>query len=73
MSAVRIIAVWGLVALASAVLAGVFANVKNREYSSWAAWTFLCPPLLLVLVLLPQRKEPPPRRPTLDEEDATPY
>ncbi len=73
MSAIKIISIWGLTAIVCAVLAGFFAIQKNRDYSSWAAWTFVLPPLLLVLLFLPSRKAPPPRRPSLDEEDAAQY
>ena len=54
----------------SAILGGVVAGLKNRDYSFWIAWTFLLPPALIVLLLLPTRKGPRPRRETLAEEDA---
>jgi hypothetical protein len=69
MSAVKIIVVWGFLAIASAALAGVLAGIKNRDYSSWMGWTFVFPPLLLVLALLPTYKGRRPRPATLDEED----
>ena len=49
MSAVKIIVVWGIFAIAAAALAGVLAGVKNRDYSFWMAWSFVFPPLVLVL------------------------
>jgi hypothetical protein len=70
MSAVKIIVVWGFVAISTAALAGVLAGIKNRDYSSWMGWTFVFPPLLLVLALLPSVKGPRPKQTSLDEEDA---
>ncbi len=63
------IAVWGLTAVACAMIAGALAGMKNRDYSFWMAWCFLLPPLVLLLAVLPKRQGPRPRRPTLDEED----
>lgn len=71
MSAVKIIVVWGIFAIAAAALAGVLAGVKNRDYSFWIAWSFVFPPLVLVLALMPKLKGQRPRRTTLDEEDAS--
>ncbi len=73
MTAIKIISIWGLCSIVCAVLASYFAIQKNRDYSFWAAWSFIVPPALLVLILLPSRKLPPPRRPSLDEEDAAQY
>lgn len=70
MGAVKVIALWGMVALAAMAAAGVVATAKNRDHSFWMGWTFVLPPMLIVLILLPRRSGPPPRRPTLDEEDA---
>lgn len=70
MMAVKVIVMWGVVALAATLAAGIVAGMKNRDHSFWMGWTFVLPPMLLVLILLPMRKGPPPRRPTLDEEDA---
>ena len=53
-----------------AILGGILAGLKNRDYSYWIAWTFLMPPSLIILLLLPTLKGPRPRRVTLDEEDA---
>lgn len=64
------IAIWGVVAIGSAVAAGVLASIKRRDHSFWAAWAFVLPPMLLVLLLLPKNQGPKKRRPTLDEEDA---
>lgn len=64
------IAIWGVVAIGSAVAAGLLAGIKRRDHSFWAAWSFLLPPMLLVLLLLPKNTGAKPRRPSLDEEDA---
>ena len=69
MTAVKVIVLWGFVAIAAAVLAGVLAGVRNRDHSAWAAWCFIFPPALLVLLLLPRNPGPRPRRRSLDEED----
>ena len=63
----KAIAIWGLIAIAAAVLGGLLATYKNRDYSFWAFWCFLLPPLLLLLLLFPRVPGPPPRRRTLDE------
>ena len=63
----KIIAIWGLVAIVSAVLAGIVAGAKRRDHSFWAAWSFLFPPILLILLLMPSNKGPRPRRPSLDD------
>jgi hypothetical protein len=63
----KIIAIWGIVAIASAVIAGIVAGAKRRDHSFWAAWSFLFPPMLLVLVLMPGNKGPRPRKPSIDE------
>ena len=56
------IAIWGIVSIASAIIAG-----KRRNHSFWAAWSFLVPPMLLILLLMPSNKGPRQRRPGLDE------
>jgi len=63
------IAIWGLVAIAAAVLGGVVAGVKNRDYSFWIAWCLILPPLLVLLAILPRRSGERPRRPSLDEQE----
>lgn len=63
------IVLWGAIAFTSAFLAALFASWKNRDYSSWAAWCFLLPPLLIALLLTPKNTGPAPRRPTLDQLD----
>jgi hypothetical protein len=63
----KIIAIWGVLAIAAALLAGIVAGLKRRDYSFWAAWSFLVPPVLLVLLLLPANKGERPRRPRIDE------
>ncbi len=71
MEVVKWIVVWGLVATVSAVIAGFVAGYKRRDISSWAAWTFLFPPLLIVVCLLATNAGPRPRRPSFDEDDMT--
>ena len=63
------IVIWGVTAILAAVVGGILAGVKNRDYSAWAAWCFLFPPLVLALLLSPKNPGPRPRRPTLDEQD----
>jgi hypothetical protein len=62
-----VIAIWGVVAIASAIIGGIVAGTKRRNHSFWAAWSFLFPPILLVLLLMPTNKGPRPRQPGLDE------
>jgi hypothetical protein len=62
-----VIAIWGIVSIASAIIAGVVAGAKRRDHSFWAAWSFLVPPMLLILLLMPSNKGPRHRRPGLDE------
>lgn len=71
MEAVKWIVVWGIVAIASAVLAGIIASYKRRDHSAWAAWSFVFPPLLIVVALLQTNQGPRPRRPPMDHDDAT--
>ena len=63
----KIIAIWGVLAIAAACIAGVVAGIKRRDHSFWAAWSFLFPPMLLVLIALPRNKGPRLKRPGLDE------
>lgn len=65
----KVIAIWGIVAIASAVLAGIIAGIKRRDHSFWAAWSFLFPPMLLLLLLMPGNRGPRLRRPGIDELD----
>lgn len=66
---VKGIAIWGTVAVASALLALLVAGVKRRDHSFWAAWSFMFPPMLLVLLLMPANKGERPRRLSIDEEE----
>ena len=66
---VKFIAIWGIVCLASAIVAGVCAGTKRRDHSFWAAWSFLFPPMLLVLLCMPKNHGPRPRRLGADEEE----
>jgi len=63
------IALWGLVSICACIAAGMLALSKNRNYSAWAAWSFLLPPLIIVLLLLPRNRASASRTPSLDEED----
>jgi H+/Cl- antiporter ClcA len=63
----KVIAIWGIVAIASAIVAGIVASIKRRDHSFWAAWTFLVPPMLLILLLMPSNRGPRQRRPGIDE------
>ncbi len=67
---VKWIVIWGLVAIASAIAAGILAGVKRRDHSFWAAWSFVLPPMVIVLLLMPKNQGRKPRRRSLDEEDA---
>jgi hypothetical protein len=69
MLAVKLIVLWGAIALAAAIAGGILAGARNRDHSAWAAWCFIFPPALLVLLLLPRNTGPRPHRPRLDEED----
>jgi H+/Cl- antiporter ClcA len=70
----KVIAIWGVVAIASAIIAGIVASAKRRDHSFWAAWSFLVPPMLLILLLMPANKGPRARRPGIDEvEDKQAY
>ena len=69
-----VIAIWGVVAIACAIIAGIVAGAKRRNHSFWAAWSFLVPPMLLILLLMPGNKGPRARRPGIDEvEDRQAY
>lgn len=64
------IAIWGVTAIASAIVGGILAHIKNRNYSTWIAWSFVIPVATpILLLLMPRLQGPRPRRPTLDEED----
>ncbi len=65
------VVIWGAIAIGSAILAGVLAGVKNRDFSFWIGWSFIFPPMVLILIFMPRLKGPRPRRPSLDEEDMT--
>lgn len=66
---VKVIAIWGTVAVASALLALIVAGMKRRDHSFWAAWSFMFPPMLLVLLVMPANKGERPRRLSIDEEE----
>lgn len=68
MSALHYVVVWGVAAIAAAIAAGLIAANRNRNYSAWAAWSLLLPPVVFVLLFLPNR-ETPHRRRTLDEQE----
>ena len=62
------IVIWGVTAFLAALLAGILANMKNRDYSSWAAWCFLLPPLVIALILTPKNNGPTPGRHRLGDD-----
>ncbi|MCL4767373.1 MAG: hypothetical protein KJZ80_14185 [Hyphomicrobiaceae bacterium] len=66
---VQIVVIWGLTAITAAVIGGLLAGFKKRDYSFWMAWSFMFPPSVLLLLVLPPLHRRP-RRPTLDDEDA---
>lgn len=66
---VRVIAIWGVAAIACSLAAALVAGVKRRDHSFWAAWSFMFPPMLLVLLVMPTNPGPRPRRPSLDDEE----
>ncbi len=64
------IVAWGAAAIGAALLAGVLAGVKNRDYSWWMAWCFVLPPLVFVLMFMPVHVGERPRpRPDDDDDD----
>jgi hypothetical protein len=70
----KVIAIWGIVAVVSAIVAGIVAGMKRRDHSFWAAWSFLVPPMLLILLLMRSNKGPRLRRRSIDEvEDRQTY
>jgi hypothetical protein len=66
---VEIIAIWGVVAVACAIAAGILASVKRRDHSFWAAWTFLFPPMVLLLLFMPKNQGERRRRLSVDEQE----
>lgn len=61
---------WFAISFTAAIAAYFLARVKNRDYSSWAAWCFVLPPLLIALILTPTNRGPaPPRRRLGDDGD----
>ncbi len=69
MNALQAIVLWGVVAVATSVTAGIVAASKNRDHSWWAAWCFVFPPMIVFLFLLGHNTGARPRRPSMDEED----
>jgi hypothetical protein len=62
------IVIWGLISIASAIIGGVVAGMKNRDYSSWAAWCFIFPPFVIAILLTPKNSGPPPARRKLGDD-----
>jgi hypothetical protein len=54
------IVIWGLVSITAAIIGGVAAFLKNRDYSSWAAWCFVFPPFVIAILLTPKNMGPAP-------------
>ncbi len=69
---VKVVVVWGAVAITATLIGGLLAGLKKRDYSFWMAWSFLFPPAILLLLVLPSLDRRPRRR-TLDEEDAAEF
>lgn len=66
--AVKVIAIWGLTAMAASLIAGIVAALKNRDVSYWMGWCFVLPPMLIPLFMISKLAEPrPPRREEDDE------
>lgn len=67
---VKLIAIWGLTAIAACLISGMVAAIKNRDVSYWMGWCFILPPMLIALFLIPSLSAPrPPRRPIDDDPD----
>jgi hypothetical protein len=62
------IVIWGAVALISALTGGILAAMKNRDYSSWAAWCFVFPPFVLAILPTPKNSGPAPVRRRLGDD-----
>lgn len=62
------IVIWGLISITSAILGGVLAAMKNRDYSSWAAWCFVFPPFVIAILLTPKNTGPAPARRRLGDD-----
>jgi hypothetical protein len=62
------IVIWGLTAITAAIIGGIAASMKNRDYSSWAAWCFLIPPLVIAILLTPANRGPAPARRRLGDD-----
>ena len=71
MTAIKIIALWGLGSMLASLIGGIAAYRKRRDHSAWAAWCFVFPPLLIWVLLLGRNPGVRPRQPTLDDEDRT--
>lgn len=69
MTAIQMIAIWGILSIAAAIAGGVIAGVKRRDHSTWAAWCFILPPLVIVVAMLSKNQGPRPVRRSLDDED----
>jgi hypothetical protein len=61
------IVVWAATAITASIFGGVTASAKRRDWSVWAAWCFLLPPVLILLLLIPRNTGPPPRPRSLDD------
>jgi len=62
------IAIWGLTAILSAIIGGALAAMKKRDYSAWAAWCFIIPPLVIAILLTPKNTGPAPQRRRLGDD-----
>ena len=64
----KLIVIYGIVSLVSAVLAMLVAKFKGRSADRWGFSSFLLPPALLVLLLLPKNNASAEQRPLTQKE-----
>ena len=64
----KLIVIYGIVSLVSAVLAMLVAKFKGRSADRWGFSSFLLPPALLVLLLL-QQNNASTEKPYLTQKD----
>jgi hypothetical protein len=65
----KFIAIYGSIAIFASIIAGIFAAFKRRNWSYWATWSLIFPPMLLVLFLMPKNSGPRPRRESLEGQE----
>ena len=62
------IAIYGVTAIITGIIAALIAHKKDRNANSWFASAFLMPPALIVLLFLGKSKTGP-YRPKDDDDD----